>query len=184
MHVIFIKKIVIWFSKILSFIFYYSYGLKIIKYWGFQGAWWILNSIWFQKILGFNRLAPYPVNPNSRISNYKNLIIPISSMNNLQAPGVYYQNFSAKIILGENVFIAPNVGLITANHDLKNPKEHQKGANIEINDNCWIGMNSVLMPGTILGKNTIVGAGSVVTKSFEEGNIVIGGVPAKIIKYL
>ncbi|EOJ3081127.1 DapH/DapD/GlmU-related protein, partial [Acinetobacter baumannii] len=51
-----------------------------------------------------------------------------------------------------------------------------------IGDKCWIGMNSVILPGVVLGNGTIVAAGAVVTKSFKQGNIVIAGVPAKIIK--
>ena len=50
--------------------------------------------------------------------------------------------------------------------------------------NCWIGFNAVILPGVILGDNTIVGAGSIVTKSFESGHCVIAGNPAKIIKYI
>ncbi len=53
-----------------------------------------------------------------------------------------------------------------------------------IGDNCWIGMNSVVLPGVKLGEKTIVGAGSVITKSYEEGHCIIAGNPAKIIKYL
>ena len=45
-------------------------------------------------------------------------------------------------------------------------------------------MNSVILPGVILGDNTVVGAGSVVTHSFEKGKVVIAGNPAKIIKEL
>lgn len=45
-------------------------------------------------------------------------------------------------------------------------------------------MNSVILPGVILGDRTIVGAGSVVNKSFPEGNVIIAGVPAKIVKHL
>lgn len=45
-------------------------------------------------------------------------------------------------------------------------------------------MNAIVLPGVVLGKGTIVGAGSVVTKSFEEGNCVIAGNPANIIKRL
>jgi|TARA_B110000977_G_scaffold26445_1_gene32922 acetyltransferase-like isoleucine patch superfamily enzyme len=178
----FLKNIVVFITKIISRVFYPKFGLQIIKYWGFQGSWWILNSLWFQKVLGFNRFAPYPTSFSFRISNYNNLVIPISSMNNLQATGVYFQNFSAKIILGENVYIAPNVGIITANHDLKNLKNHKEGKDVYIADNCWIGMNTVVMPGVKLGKNTIVGSGSVVTKSFEDGGVVIAGTPAIIIK--
>ncbi|MBO8759626.1 type 8 capsular polysaccharide synthesis protein Cap8J, partial [Staphylococcus aureus] len=53
---------------------------------------------------------------------------------------------------------------------------------VKIGNYSWIGMNSVILPGVELGEHTIVGAGSVVTKSFPEGNVVIGGNPAKIIK--
>ena len=45
-------------------------------------------------------------------------------------------------------------------------------------------MNTVILPGVSLGDHTIVGAGSVVTKSFQEGNCVIAGNPAKVIRYL
>lgn len=43
-------------------------------------------------------------------------------------------------------------------------------------------MNSVILPGVVLGEHTVVGAGSIVTKSFSEGYCVIAGNPAKIIK--
>ncbi|MDT4068951.1 type 8 capsular polysaccharide synthesis protein Cap8J, partial [Staphylococcus aureus] len=56
------------------------------------------------------------------------------------------------------------------------------GEDVKIGNYSWIGMNSVILPGVELGEHTIVGAGSVVTKSFPEGNVVIGGNPAKIIK--
>ena len=55
---------------------------------------------------------------------------------------------------------------------------------VRIGDYTWIGMNSVILPGIELGPRTIVGAGSVVTKSFPKGYCVIGGNPAKLIKEL
>ena len=59
---------------------------------------------------------------------------------------------------------------------------HQEAKEVVIGENCWLGMNSVILPGVSLGDNTIVGAGSVVTKSFMDGNCVIGGNPARIIR--
>lgn len=52
---------------------------------------------------------------------------------------------------------------------------------IKIGNSCFIGVNSLVMPGVELGDCTIVGAGSVVTKSFPQGNVVICGNPAKVI---
>jgi len=157
---------------------------ELIPRFGNAGAMWILNALWFQKVLGFNRRAPYPMHFTQRISRYDNLDIPLSSFNNLQAPGVYFQNFLARISLGEDCYIAPHVGFITANHEVGDLHSHSEGKEIIIGDRCWIGMNAVIMPGVILGSDTVVGAGAVVTKSFPAGKVVLGGVPAKPLKNL
>lgn len=145
---------------------------------------WVLKGIWTQKILGFNRKIPWPITSNSIISNINNIYFHPDTINNFQSPGCYFQNSLAKIYICTGVTIAPNVGLITVNHDIDDLNTYTKGKNIVIGKNSWIGMNVVILPGTKLGKNTIVGAGSVVTKSFRQGNVVIAGNPAKIIKHL
>lgn len=147
-----------------------------------DGWWWVYKALWFQKVLGFNRHIPFPISPTFRMSDYRNIVYGSNNMNNFQSPGVYFQNFSAKIILGDNVYIAPNVGIITANHDFENLNSHVDGLDVIIGNNCWIGMNAVILPGVRLANNIIVGAGAVVTKSFTEENIVIGGNPARFIK--
>ena len=81
-------------------------------------------------------------------------------------------------------WIAKNVGIITSNHDLYDLNEHQPGKDVVLGERCWVGMNSVILPGVTLGDHTIVGAGSVVTKSFPDGNCVIAGNPAKILRRL
>lgn len=96
--------------------------------------------------------------------------------------GNYIQG-GGKLIVGKYVRFATNVGVITANHNVYNHQEHISGV-VEIGDYSWIGMNSVILPNVKLGPRTIVGAGSVVTKSFPEGYCVIGGNPAKKIKDL
>lgn len=53
-----------------------------------------------------------------------------------------------------------------------------------IGENCWIDMNSVVLPGVMLGPRTTVGAGAVVTKSFPEGHSIIAGNPAHVVKEL
>lgn len=99
-----------------------------------------------------------------------------------QGQGKYFQAQDAKIIIGRGTYIANNVGIITTNHDINNLDRHDPGKNIKIGEKCWIGMNSMILPGVHLGSGTIVGAGSVVTKSFLQGNIIIAGNPAKIIR--
>ncbi|WP_334148922.1 DapH/DapD/GlmU-related protein [Hyphomicrobium sp.] len=145
---------------------------------------WVVKGIWFQKVLGFNRGIPIPINPTSSISNFDNLILGEDNLNNFQSGGVYYQNYAAKIHIGDGCFIAPNVGLITANHDPGNPERTLPGKDIVIGSGCWIGMNAVILPGVTLGPGTVVGAGSVVTKSFPDGHQIIAGNPAKRISEL
>jgi len=141
-----------------------------------------LRILFFQKVLGFNRKAYWPTHFTSTISNPKNILIGFGSAPGY-SPGCYIQGHG-KIYIGNYVLIGPNVGIISANHNLENTISHKEDSKVIINDYCWIGMNSVIMPNVELGENTIIGAGSVVTKSFLDGNCVIAGNPAKIIKRL
>lgn len=89
--------------------------------------------------------------------------------------------------IGNDVLIAPNVQLISINHefsDISTPIRNQseiKGK-IEIEDDVWIGTNVIVLPNVKIGRGSIVGAGSIVTKDVPEFAIVAGN-PAKIIKY-
>lgn len=65
---------------------------------------------------------------------------------------------------------------------MQNLDRHEEAKPVLIGEKCWIGMNSVILPGVILGPHTVVGAGSVVTKSFVDGYCIVAGNPAKIIR--
>nr|WP_211204390.1 DapH/DapD/GlmU-related protein [Thermovirga lienii] len=145
---------------------------------------WVLRGLWYQKILGFNRNIPFPVCPFTKIMDYRNIHFNNDDLNNFQSPGCYFQCGKGHIYIGHGTYIRPNVGIITANHNPYNLDEHLSAKDVVIGEKCWIGMNSVILPGVILGNQTIVAAGSVVTKSFPGGKCVIGGVPAKLIKEL
>lgn len=149
-----------------------------------KGWRWCWKSLFMQKIIGYNRHIPFPVSHRNNIGNAKNLIFDPNDMNNFQNFGCYIQNFDAKITIGKGTYIAPNTGIITQNHDIEDLTKHVPGKDVIIGRNCWIGMNSMILPGITLGDNTIVGAGSVVTKSFEEGNCVLVGNPAKVLRKL
>lgn len=181
-----IKKIIFYFRPFLRVLLCVFYEKKYLsgRYFenSFIGYKWALKSILHRNILRLDVPTPWPVNFTCSISNPKNITFHIDDIRNFQSPGLYIQNFKAHIYIGKGSYIAPNVGLITANHNINNLDVHEDGKDINIGKKCWIGMNSVILPGVILGDRTIVAAGSVVTKSFPEGNAVIGGVPAKFIK--
>ena len=85
--------------------------------------------------------------------------------------------------LDSSVLIGPGVKIISGNHDLDDfTKPSVPCGPIEIGEKCWIGANSVILPGVILLHGTIVGAGSVVTRGFGEPDIVLAGNPAKIVR--
>jgi acetyltransferase-like isoleucine patch superfamily enzyme len=86
------------------------------------------------------------------------------------------------IIIGDDVNIGPGVGLISADHDLKDNKKHLKGHPIIIGNNVWIGMNALILPEVQLGNWVVVGAGAVVTESFPNYTILAGN-PAKVVGF-
>jgi acetyltransferase-like isoleucine patch superfamily enzyme len=88
------------------------------------------------------------------------------------------------ITIEDNVLIGPKVNLITADHST-NPHERDSiiASPIRIRKNVWIGANATILKGVTIGVNSIVAAGSVVTKDIPD-NCIFGGVPAKHIKNL
>lgn len=128
-----------------------------------------------------NKDVPWPVSADVVVTSPWNIHFNSNDIPNFFSFGIYFQGITG-IVIGEGTIIAPNVGLISSNHDINNFDEHLLVEPIVIGKKCWIGMNSVILPGVKLGDHTIVGAGSVVTKSFPEGNCVIVGNPARIIK--
>lgn len=139
-------------------------------------------ATWFhQRVLGHNRTAYWPVSPDSVVSYPQNIYAGIETSPGLM-PGCYIQGMG-KIYIGDYTQIAPNVGIISANHDLYDNRRHVAGE-VRIGKYCWLGMASLVLPGVVLGDYTVVGAGSVVTRSFEAGYCVIAGNPARVIKEL
>jgi acetyltransferase-like isoleucine patch superfamily enzyme len=147
---------------------------------GWSKAW---RGIWLQKLFGFNRHVPWPVSPFIAIDVPSNVIFDNDDMQNFWHFGCYFSNRDGgRIYIGSGTWIAPNVGIITTNHDPAYPSRHLPARDVRIGNNCWIGMNAVLLPGVELADGTVVGAGAVVTRSFLEGSCVIAGNPARLIR--
>ena len=90
----------------------------------------------------------------------------------------------AKVIIGDNCQIAPNVAIYTAGHPIHPATRntlYEYGIEINIGDNVWIGGNTVICPGVRIGGNVVIGAGSVVTKDIPDWCIA-GGNPCKVIR--
>lgn len=110
---------------------------------------------------------------------------------NIEVGNNFYANYNlvvldcAKVTIGDNVFIAPNVGIYTAAHPIiasqRNIRGMEFAAPITIGNNVWIGGGVQICPGVVIGDNTVIGAGSVVSKDIPS-NVVAAGVPCRVLR--
>ena len=88
-----------------------------------------------------------------------------------------------EITIGKHVLIGPNVTLCTTGHPI-HPKHRGDGMYsfpIAIGDNVWLGANVIVLPGVTIGENSVIGAGSVVTKDIP-ANVVAVGNPCRVLR--
>ncbi|SRR6266487_18163 len=92
----------------------------------------------------------------------------------------------ARITIGNDVQIGPNVQLLTATHPVDAELRRAKWESakpITIGNNAWLGGGVIVLPGTAIGENTIVGAGAVVTRDLP-ANVIAAGNPARVVRSL
>lgn len=101
-----------------------------------------------------------------------------------------YANFNLTLVddthiyIGDNTMIGPNVTLATAGHPILPElrlKGYQFNMPIHIGKNCWLGTGVIVLPGVSIGDNSVIGAGSVVTKDIPS-NVVAYGNPCKVVR--
>lgn len=138
-----------------------------------------LRGFWAKKIV-----ATFGKNVNIE---HNALFTPGLSIGNNSGVGIDCE-VNGKVTIGNDVMMGPEVVIYTSGHkyeDLSIPMWKQGSTEMQpvtINDDVWIGRRVIIMPGVTVGTGAIIGAGAVVTKDVPE-YAVVGGVPAKVIKY-
>lgn len=165
------------------------FNLRSIK----LGRWVKLDDFVFLSALGKGEIR---IGDNSGIGAFSRVVIS-SSFNNL---GAYihigknvgigefaYLGGAGGLEIGDDCIVGQYLSCHPENHNCDSDEElirHQgisrKG--IKIGKNCWIGSKVTVLDGVVVGNNCVIAAGAVLTKSFPD-NAVIGGVPARILKY-
>ena len=101
-----------------------------------------------------------------------------------------YFNFNATLVddthiyIGDCTMLGPNVVIATAGHPILpelREKALQYNLPVHIGKNCWLGAGVIVLPGVTIGDNTVIGAGSVVTKDIP-ANVVAVGNPCKVLR--
>ncbi len=146
----------------------------------------IFQCFIFQHIFRINSDVPWPVHFSSTVSSSDNIkykewdhLCPKLGL----SIGCYIQAING-IEVGINLRAGPGVKIMSANHDVNDYDKHSASPPIKFGDDIWLGANVAILPGVELGNHTIVAAGAVVTKSFKNGNCILAGVPAKVVKEL
>ena len=120
----------------------------------------LIKFAFMQKIIGFNRRIPWPVDFRSQIIDWKNIKkgIMCDPGDNI---GIYI-NASGGLKIGNNVNIGQNTIISTTNHYKYDHRKMSKTKGVIIGDNVWIGANCSILAGVEIGSNVTIGAGSTI----------------------
>lgn len=153
-----------------------------------------------KKIYEFNRLPPGEWERGAHL--LKELLGKTGESLNIETPfhcdygwnirvgENFYANYNLTILdvgtvtIGDNVQIAPNVSIYTAGHPIHPDSRnsgYEYGLPITIGDNVWIGGNVIILPGVTIGSNSVIGAGSVVSRDIPDW-VVAAGSPCRVIR--
>jgi len=132
------------------------------------------------------------IRPYAFISGCSNVIIGARTVirpNCFLYANSYLSDSIGGIIIEEDVLIGNGVHIYSSNHIFSNLRKpinsqgHKNYPSVKIEKGSWIGSNSVILPGIQIGQNSVIGAGSIVTKNVEPFTVVAGN-PARVIRKL
>lgn len=91
------------------------------------------------------------------------------------------------VTLGDNVAVGHGASIISTNHEFGDPLvpikyQPMMSAPVVVGSNVWIGAKAIILPGVTIPDGTVIAAGAVVTRSIIEPDMIVGGVPARVIK--
>ena len=104
----------------------------------------------------------------------------------------FFANFNfivldeARVTIGDDCFIGPNVSIYTACHNtdpIERNSRREWAEPVTIGNNVWIGGSVTILPGVTIGDNVTIGAGSVVAKDIPSNSIAVGN-PCKVVKHI
>jgi hypothetical protein len=172
-------------KKLLSIFKFMPFVKRLLqrKYYATGMGTYLLNSI-VKVLFRVNGSAPYLPHFTSRVNSPKKLLFlgsnPESAyLSMATSGGCYYQAING-IEIQEGTIWSYNCSFISANHSFEDLKKHEKVAPIRIGRDVWLGSNAIVLPGVEIGSYSIIGAGSVVSKSIPPYSIAVGN-PARVV---
>ena len=131
----------------------------------------IRRYFFMQKIIGFNRHVPWPVDFRSKILGTEHIQkgIMCDPGDNI---GIYINAYGG-LKLGNNVNIGQNTTITTTNHNIYDHRKTGEKKGITIGDNVWIGANCCIVAGVTIGSNVTIGAGCTIRKNIPSNSLVI-----------
>ena len=159
------------------------------------------QSIYLNLLFEYNRLPPLEAEKKARLLQKmfaeigENCYIETPFRANWGGHHVHfgrniYANFNLTLVddthiyVGDYTMIGPNVTIATAGHPILpglREKAYQYNQPVHIGRNCWLGAGVIVLPGVTIGDNTVIGAGSVVTKDIP-ANVVAVGNPCRVMR--
>lgn len=183
------KKSIAWYNEkgkknlIISEILCGIFSIAFLKAIASSFAYYIHESVIWRKRI--HHKGSYRIHSRTSIRNGQNVYLGENVRITMDC--CLWAEKNSKIVFGDHVLVGPGVKMFTGNHGLelnKGPMTFQSRteADIMIGNDVWIGANSVITAGVRINDGAVVAAGSVVTKEVPE-NAIVGGVPARVIKY-